>query len=161
MYSENSIFSLGSKIFANVCFWFCVALTLPVTVYLAREMGASIDLNPNYVFSILKYFDTKLFVGLGLGSVFLLILSAVTKLIAEKIRPGPSRNFINDAVDEVFSQLVGVGSIINVANIVLRVAGYKPPSSEDSTLIIQYGWLGFAFWIIAVIIVLVMPSRKP
>ena len=116
MSSEKSISSLFARIFVSVCFWLCVALTVPLTVSIVSELGVPVNLDPNYVFAILKYFDTKLFVGLAVGSGFLLIVAKIVKAIAEKVRPGPPRNFINHAVDEVFSQLVGIGSIITVAN---------------------------------------------
>jgi hypothetical protein len=103
-----------AKISVNFTYWACVAITFPIVGLISKALGISSNLDSKIFFEITKYFDSKLFFGLAGGCIFLFVSTKFVNVALEKWRPNPERDMLNYVIDEIFSQCVGIGSIINV-----------------------------------------------
>ena len=140
-----------AKIFINFTYWACVAITFPVVGLMAKAFGYSSELNPKTFFEITKYFDSKLIVGLGAACLILYGITKLTNEISEKIKSDLDRDMPHYVIDEIFSQLIGIGSVINVITITLYLLkDHKGLVEGGAEGIAEYWWLGFAIWIVAI-----------
>lgn len=149
---EKNIPSIPAKILTNVCFWACVAIAFPLFKYFGNAVSAkeSFILAYQDFLSVAEYFDKKLFIGIILGGAVLLILTKLSQLFLAKIKPNSERDMMNYVIDELFSQLIGVGSIITVANIMVFFLKDKISNPEEVNSITDSGGLGLTLWILAV-----------
>lgn len=145
---ERAISRLASSVFL----WACVAISFPIVVLLAHFMGTGININASSLIQIAKYFDEKLMTGIIAGSViYFLVILAISK-IRGWIKPKSKDTATRDALDEISSQVMGIGSIIIVSNLAIfsarHISFFKIP---DNLEISDWGF-GILFWIIGLII---------
>jgi hypothetical protein len=137
-----------SKILTNALFWPCVALTFPVVTAIAHAFNPEVNLNYSVFFEIIKYFDPKLFFGLLGGCLILWLMTKFIESFLNKIRKTKS-DMAKYVADEIISQIINIGSIINTANIVIFLMKNSTKIPADGVSITENGWLGLAAWGIA------------
>lgn len=159
---EKNIPSTPAKILTNACFWACVSLIFPIVAYLNQSLQPQEALALGYqdFLKITKYFDSKLFFGLVLGGCFLLLITKLVQLILDKIKPNPERDMMNYVVDEIFSQLVGIGSIITIANIIILIFSNSSSTTTEISSITESGGVGLVLWGLAAFLMWLKPAKK-
>lgn len=150
--SKKRVPPFAAKIVVSLIFWWCVSTVFSISAGLAYLLGIPIYLDRKYLFEIMTYFDVKLFFGIIFGSILFIVFSKFIQLISKKIKLSSNQDLINYCIDEVSSQLVGIGSIMIWIGIMTFF--YKGDPSFPK-INIQY-WLslscGFILWLIAIIL---------
>ncbi|MEG1093594.1 MAG: hypothetical protein RSE08_00610 [Lactococcus sp.] len=159
---EKNIPSTPAKILTSVCLWACVSLIFPIIAYFYKSLEPEKNptLNHDEFLKIVNYFDSRLFWGIVLGGGLLLLVTKLVQLVLDKNSINPDRDMMSYVVDELFSQLVAIGSIITVANIMILFFNYKKSTSPSINLLTDFGWLGLVLWAIAIILMWLKPAKK-
>ncbi len=131
------------KIFSNFIFWLWVALSFPVVGFIANKMEITHSLDTKLLFEITKYFDIKLFIGLAIGCVIYYLMAKIVGYAKSKFCKTKTNNVTNDALEEISSQIIGIGSIIIATNLTLFIFKNLIASLKDiNTSVTNYWWLG-------------------
>ncbi len=139
------------KIFFNFIFWLCVGTT-PILIYLqAYSIGITTYQNENYSRFIAEYLNNKLFCVLLIAAFIYYLFCSFANWVTDQIRKtnnsSSSRKY---AWEELFSQAISIGSIVNAAFFVKFLTRYINPSNKFEIDISW--WAGLAIWTIAVVI---------
>lgn len=138
-----------AKIFINFSYWLCVLLAFPFVAMLAQGFGYSRELDYKAIFEITKYFDDKLLLGLVFACLIFYFVSKLVSKLLDRCKPDLNQDMPRYVKDEIFSQIVGIGSIINVIIVMQFFVLFFGKSLNNSIKFMQYWWFGLVLWFVA------------
>lgn len=138
------------KILFNFIFWCCVSITAALIYLQAYNIEAAKDQNENHLYFIAEYLNSKLFIVLLTAAfIYYLFCSFVGWLIDQVKKTNNSSSYKKHAWEELFSQTISIGSIINVIFLLNLLSTWI--SSADKIEIDMYWWAGLVIWAVAVV----------
>jgi len=143
------IWEMVGKLVASSAYWIIVSVAFGYASFIAKAFGYAEKLDTKSLWQIIKFFDSRLYLGMLLACLVVYLIVHLGSKILHRIKPDPKRNLPSYFHDEIFSQLIGMGSVANsilLMKFFVEHVTKLPPTGFD----VVNWWIGLTCWSLAI-----------